>query len=117
MHLYRCSYSHIKGISTISLGGLDDLDATWLGLDQTHELFGRQPFDFRCPEPQLCQNGSTVLANAWCGAWDVGRGAIETGRGFGLADAADIRMVQLGDQFACQYLLVGDHLIASQYRR
>ena len=64
-----------------------------LGLDQMHDLFGRQPFDFRGPEPQFCQNGSTVLANAWRGASDVGRCAIETGRGFGLADAADIRMV------------------------
>src|SRR5690348_11755190 len=114
---YRADFEvsqYSRGIPTIGLGCLDDLAAPRLGLDQTHDLFGRQPFDFRCPEPQLCQNDSTVLADARRRASDLGRGAIEARRGFGLADEPDVRMVQLDDELARHYLLVGDHLIAPQ---
>src|SRR5258707_9295669 len=105
------------GIPTIGLGCLDDPDAPKLGLDQTHDLFGPQPFDFRCPEPERCQNGSTVLADARRRASDLGRGAIEARRGFVLADEPDVRMVQFDDELSRHYLLVGDHLIAPQHWR
>ena len=42
---------------------------------------------------------------------------VKTGRRFGLADPANIRMVQLDDEFANQYMLVADHFISPQYRR
>jgi hypothetical protein len=48
---------------------------------------------------------------------DLGGRAIERAGDFGPADAANVRMVQFGDQFARQYPLVRDSLPAPQRRR
>src|ERR1700732_4564579 len=86
-------------------------------LHQTDDLFGCQTLDLRRLEPQLCQDDCTVLTDARRGAANCGRGAVEASCGLGLADAPDVGMVELGDQLARQYLLVGDHLIAPQHWR
>jgi hypothetical protein len=88
-----------------------------LGLDQTHDLFGRQPFDLRRFQSDLRQDRRAVLADARRRPLNSRGGAIEARRGFGLADEPDARMVQFNDELARHYLLVGDHLIAPQHWR
>src|SRR5215471_9573803 len=88
-----------------------------LGLDQAHDLFGRQPFDLRRFESQLRQHRRAVLADARRRPLNSRGGMVKTRGRNGLTDPADVRMVKLGYEFARQYLLVGDHLIAPQHGR
>ena len=86
------------------------------GLCHAHDFCGHQPLDLGRIELQLRQDRCAVLADARRGSLNRGRGAVETGCRLGLADAADVRVDELGDQLARKHLLVGDHLAAPQYR-
>ena len=58
-----------------------------------------------------------MLADPRCWPLNLRGCVIEARRGFGLADEADVRMVQFDDELARHYLLVGDHIIAPQHWR
>jgi MFS family permease len=88
-----------------------------LGLDQAHDLFGRQPFDLPRLQPEFRQDSSAVFADARRRPLNSCGGTLKTGGRNGLADWANIRMVQLDDEFARHHLLVSDHLIAPQHWR
>jgi hypothetical protein len=53
-----------------------------------------------------------VLADARRRLLNCGGGAVEAGRRLGLADGADIRVIEFGNQLPRQYLLVDDYLVA-----
>src|ERR1700730_3672926 len=86
-------------------------------LHQANDFLGCQSVDLRWVETNFRQDRRAMLADARCRTPDGGWSAIEAGCRLGLTDAADARMVELGNELARHYLLVGHHLAAPQHRR
>ena len=64
-----------------------------LGVDQAHDLFGRQPFDLYRIEPELRQDRRAVLTDVRRRPLNLRRCAVKTGGRNRLANPTDVRMV------------------------